>query len=131
MKRCQFLGLIFAFSVLCFSSSILSLPEIASEQEFNQLIVQEQLVVVDFYANWCGSCQRMTLVLAEIEKENPDIIFVKVNIDLLNHLAASFKIRRIPTLIFIKNGERVGRTMELMPKDVLQEKINSFFADPA
>ena len=73
-------------------------------------------VLLDFYADWCGPCRMVAPVVEEIAKENPQYIIAKVNIDDEPELAQAFGVASIPTLVVLKNGEIVNRSVGAMPK---------------
>ncbi len=62
-------------------------------------------VLLDFYADWCGPCQMVAPVLAEIADQNPTVTVGKINVDEESELAAKFGVVSIPTLVVLKNGE--------------------------
>ena len=78
-----------------------------NEKDFKADVLDKEIVVVDFYADWCGPCRMLLPFLEEIQSElNIDII--KVNIDDSPNLASQFDVMSIPTLILFKNGEKVS-----------------------
>jgi len=80
----------------------------SSEQDtFNALVAQNALVVVDFYATWCGPCKEFAKILPTVAANNKDILFIKVDTDKHPALSNEYKIRSIPTLVFFKNGKKV------------------------
>lgn len=94
--------------------------------KFNEIINQKQLVLVDFYADWCGPCKMMSPVLQEtktIVKENVKII--KINVDQHQDLAAEFMVRGVPTFILFKEGKMLWRQSGVLSKNQLIEIINS------
>ena len=102
------------------------MAKVASNDNFAELLESEKLVIVDFWATWCGPCRMLTPILDEVEEEMPEQIqVVKVNVDDADDIAAQFRIMSIPTLLFFKNGEIVDKTVGAMPKNVLVEKINA------
>lgn len=83
-------------------------------------------VVIDVFAPWCGPCQMMGPVFDELEKEiGEKYKFVKFNIDEQRDLAVKFGVSSIPTFVFFKDGNVVGKEVGYMSKDVLQSKIES------
>ena len=85
-----------------------------------------KLVIVDFWATWCGPCRMISPILDELEEEMADqITVVKVNVDDADEIAAQFRIMSIPTLLFIKNGQIVDKTVGAMPKAALADKIKA------
>lgn len=96
---------------------------VSSELEFENEI-KEGLVLVDFYANWCGPCKMLSPVLDEVEKES-NIKVVKVDTDELVDLAEKFNVMSIPNLVFFKNGEPVKQIVGFQPKANILSVINS------
>ena len=84
--------------------------------------VKEGLVIVDFYADWCGPCQMLAPVLEDLEKEN-SIKIVKINVDEIPDLARQFRIMSIPTLMLFKDGKFVKKELGYMPIERLREFI--------
>ena len=102
------------------------MPKVATNSSFNELIADDKLVIVDFWATWCGPCRMISPILDELEEEMADqIAVVKVNVDDADEIAAQFRIMSIPTLLFFKNGQIVDKTVGAMPKAVLAEKIKA------
>ena len=84
--------------------------------------VQGGLVLVDFYADWCGPCQMLASELEELTKQT-GIKIIKINVDELADIARSFRIMTIPTLLLYKNGEIIKRQSAYMPLAELKEFI--------
>ena len=102
------------------------MAKVASNDNFAELLESEKLVIVDFWATWCGPCRMLSPILDEVEEEMQEKIqVVKVNVDDADEIAAQYRIMSIPTLLFFKNGEIVEKTVGAMPKNVLVEKINA------
>ena len=100
--------------------------KVATNTNFNELLQDSKLVIVDFWATWCGPCRMLSPILDQIEEEMPDqITVVKVNVDDADEIAARYRIMSIPTLLFVKNGEIVDKTVGAMPKPALLEKIKA------
>lgn len=79
-------------------------------------------VIVDFYAPWCGDCARIEPILKDLEGQHT---IHRVNIDENENIAGEYGIRRIPTLIFFKDGKEVGsRLVEPKSKNEILEEIN-------
>lgn len=98
-----------------------------NESEFNALIANRDKVIVDFYADWCGPCKRLTPIIDVVAKSRRDVKFAKVNTETLSSLANRYNIRSIPTLLFFKNGNLVKRTQGLMSESDLRNAINQTF----
>lgn len=102
------------------------MAKIATNNSFDSLLMDSRLVIVDFWAVWCGPCRMLSPLLDEVEEEMSDkIVVVKVNVDDADEVAARYRIMNIPTLLFIKDGQIVDKTVGAMPKTALLEKINA------
>jgi len=88
-------------------------------------VIKEGVVLVDFYADWCGPCKMLAPILDELSEEVTARI-VKVNVDDNPGLSQRFGVRSIPTMIAFKNGEPVDQIIGLVPKDALAAKLNSY-----
>ena len=99
---------------------------IATNTSFDGLLADEKLVIVDFWATWCGPCRMLSPLLDEVEEEMADkITVVKVNVDDADEIAMRYRIMSIPTLLFFKGGQVVDKTVGAMPKSTLVDKINA------
>ncbi|XP_047324166.1 thioredoxin H-type 1-like [Impatiens glandulifera] len=83
----------------------------------------KKLVVIDFTATWCGPCRLITPVLAELAKEIPHVIFLKVDVDELRSVSEDFAVEAMPTFVFIKDGNTIDRVVGAPKKDALEKKI--------
>ena len=102
------------------------MAKVATNSNFNELLQDSKLVVVDFWATWCGPCRMLSPILDEVEAEMADqITVVKVNVDDADEIAGQFRIMSIPTLLFFKGGQVVDKTVGAMPKPALVEKIKA------
>ena len=99
------------------------LKHINSKEEFESNI-QNGVVLVDFFATWCGPCKMLSPVLEEVAQENPNISVLKIDVDEVGELAARFGIQAIPTLMLFKNGQRVDTRMGYQNKNQLLAFIN-------
>ena len=84
--------------------------------------IQGPVVVVDFYADWCGPCQMLAPLLEQLEKET-SIKIVKINVDEIPDIARAFRIMSIPTLMLFKEGKFVKKELGYMPIERLREFI--------
>ena len=100
------------------------MAKIITSQEFDNTI-ESGVVVVDFFATWCGPCKMLSPVIDELSGELENVNFVKVDIDQSMDLAQKFKIVSVPTLKVFKNGEEVDTLMGFMPKEVLKSKVEA------
>lgn len=97
----------------------------ATDQTFNEE-VKEGLVLVDFWATWCGPCKMIAPVLEEVDAEMGDKVkIVKLDVDENQETAQKFGVMSIPTLILFKDGEKVDQALGYQPKDALVSFINN------
>ena len=94
-----------------------------NEQTFDQAISASPFVVVDFFATWCGPCKMLAPILESVEKETEGVAFFRVDVDEAPDTARLFGIMSIPTLVFLKDGEEVARTVGVQRKPELLAKI--------
>jgi len=96
-----------------------------TEQTYDEaLVAAEGLVMVDFWAEWCGPCRAVAPVLEQVAEES-GVSLMKVNIDENPGLAARYGIRSIPTILFVKDGEIVDRVVGAAPKAAFQKIIDA------
>ena len=91
--------------------------------------VAQGLVLVDFWATWCGPCQIVAPILEDLAGEYADKIKVaKLDVDSNPQTAQKFNVRSIPSILFFKDGEHVDTVIGAVPKDMIQEKIDAHIA---
>ena len=94
-----------------------------------EVLKSTTLVLVDFWAVWCGPCRMVAPIVDEISKEYAGKLKVlKLNTDEKPDVAGRYKIMGIPTLMFFKNGERVDQVVGAVPKAQLKTKVDSLLA---
>ncbi len=99
-------------------------------QNFADTVKNNDVVVVDFWAPWCGPCRMIAPIIEELSEEYKEkgVVVGKVNTDEAPEIAGQFGIRSIPTVIFFKNGEAVDAMIGAAPKQMYVEKIEALLS---
>lgn len=93
--------------------------------QFDALLDSDKLVLVDFYADWCGPCKKMTPYLEEIKTEMSDkVTLVRINTDDNPELAQQLSIEGLPTLLLFKNKSLVWQNVGYIPKEEVVKQLN-------
>ena len=99
--------------------------EIINENRFKEILGESKLVLIDFYADWCGPCKMLTPVLEQLAEVKKDVLKVaKVNVDNEENLAWQFGIQSIPTMILFKDGNPIKKEIGYRSLDYLNRLIN-------
>lgn len=101
----------------------MSIINLTKDSYHNEVMGTEKVVVIDFWATWCGPCKMMAPVVEEIAKDYPDVKICKVNVDEEPELSNAFKIVSIPTIVVIKNGEIIDSVVGYRPKEDIEKII--------
>lgn len=97
-----------------------------TDANFAEIINTDKLVMVDFWATWCGPCRALAPIVEELAAEyEGKAVIGKCNVDECQDIPMQFGIRSIPTLLFFKNGQLVDKLVGAMPKGQLAKKIDS------
>lgn len=97
--------------------------------ELNEAVQNsDKPLIIDFYADWCVPCKMMAPIVSQVENENRDNLIVgKINIDENTDAALEYRVLSIPALLFIKDGEVLGRIEGAVAKSVVDQKIEKYF----
>ena len=91
-------------------------PIVLNKNNFDEIKKNERLVLIDFYANWCGPCKMLSPIIDQIADEREDVVVAKVDVDKEVELAEKFGVFSIPTLVILKDGEVVHQSAGARPK---------------
>lgn len=94
-----------------------------TQQNFNDVISDNDVVILDFWASWCGPCKRYAPIYEAMSEKHPDIVFGKVNTEEQQQLAASFGIRSIPSTVFFREQLPIHLQPGLLPEEGLADLI--------
>ena len=93
-----------------------------TEETFGE-VAREGIVLVDFWADWCGPCKRFAPTYEKVSANHPDIVFGKVDTEAEQGLAAQFQIQAIPTLMAIRDGVIVFSQPGMLPESAVESLI--------
>ncbi|MBR4098868.1 MAG: thioredoxin [Clostridium sp.] len=89
-----------------------------NQETFDKALQENKLVMVDFWADWCGPCKMLAPLIEDLaEKYSESAVVGKVNVDEEQELAIRYRVMSIPTVIFFKDGQEIDRKVGVMPPD--------------
>ncbi len=103
----------------------MSKPVTVTDDTFETEVIQsDKMVIVDFWATWCGPCKMIAPILEEVASEYEDQVKIaKLDVDANNRTAGKYGIMSIPSLLFFRNGEEVDRVIGAIPKSQLKSRL--------
>ncbi|MCR4770942.1 MAG: thioredoxin [Oscillospiraceae bacterium] len=102
------------------------MEKVVTNENIAEVLASSKVVLVDFWAVWCGPCRALGPIVEEIASEfEGKIVVGKCNVDEAQDISMEYGIRSIPTIIFFKDGQPVDKTIGLVPKEEIVKRINS------
>ncbi len=103
---------------------------ILNENNFDENVTsQDGVVMVDFFATWCGPCKMLAPTIDEINEQRKDVKIYKVDVDKSMYLAGQYNVRSIPTLAFFKDGELRHINVGSLPREAIEDKLDELLED--
>ncbi|WP_066646476.1 thioredoxin [Christensenella timonensis] len=103
----------------------MSIKHITEGQFDSEVLQDKNMVLVDFYADWCGPCKMLTPILEEIDGEIPNLKIVKVNVDEAQNLAKEYGVMSIPTVYLFDGGAKMGRFVGVKSKEEIVDFVEN------
>ena len=97
-----------------------------NKENFNNILNDNRLSVIQFSAEWCGPCKMLSPIMEEVSNEYESINIGKIDVDNDGEIAINYGIKGIPAILFLKNGEVVDRLVGIQTKKLIEEKIDVF-----
>lgn len=97
--------------------------KVTSENFEEEVLKSDKTVLIDFYADWCGPCKMLSPIIDAVANENEDLKVVKVNVDDAQNLAIQYQVMSIPTIVIIKEGKEINRSVGLISKSEVEEMV--------
>jgi thioredoxin len=99
------------------------MPEELDTESFEEALNSEETWIIDFWAEWCGPCKKLSPIFEELSGEIDEVNFGKVEMEENQELGGKMGVRALPTLLIVKDGEEVARNTGVMSKDQLRDWI--------
>lgn len=92
-------------------------------KNFNETLDNNEIVIIDFWAEWCGPCKQFAPIFEKVAENNPDIVFAKVNTEEQSAIASQFGIYSIPTLMVSRDGIILMNQAGMLPEEAFDKLI--------
>lgn len=98
-----------------------------NEENFkSEVLESKKILLVDFFATWCGPCKILSKILEDVSKTSPDLEIAKVDIDELRDLAIEYEIEFVPTMLIFKDGKVIDRIDGVADKNEILSKMEEY-----
>ncbi len=94
-----------------------------TQDNFNQTVEDNDIVLLDFWAEWCGPCKTFGPIFEKVSEQHDDVTFGKIDTDEQQALGAAFEVRSIPTIMAIRDGVMVFKQAGVLPEAALEDLI--------
>ena len=97
-----------------------------NSKQFDEIIASKATALIDIYGDWCSPCKTLEPILEELSTEKTNVAFYKVDADSNPDLMAKLGVRSIPTLLYLQNGEIKDKTVGILSKTIISQKLDNF-----
>ena len=103
--------------------------EINNSEDHIKVINENKSVVLDFWAPWCGPCKAAMPLLEQLSNDYTDVTFAKINVEDNRAIADVYNVTAVPTLVYLRNGQKVQTQVGNITPSAIEEKVNSIIED--